>query len=102
MNDSSHGHATARTFWMVWFYLLALTALEIVLAYFHILPVGGMIFLLMALSLVKSALIVAYFMHLKFERMSLILSLVPGVVLVIALLSMFFPDSFRLAELAIR
>jgi cytochrome c oxidase subunit 4 len=74
---------------------------EVLLAYVHILPIGGMLALLMALSLVKAGLIMAYFMHLKFERLNLIISLVPGVVLVIALLSVFFPDSFRLAELRV-
>jgi cytochrome c oxidase subunit 4 len=88
-------------FTKVWIYLLAITALEVFLAYVHLLPIGGMLALLMALSLVKAGLIVAYFMHLKFERMNLIMSLVPGVVLVIALLAVFFPDSFRLAELRV-
>jgi cytochrome c oxidase subunit 4 len=99
--ETVHEGASAKLYVWVWIYLLALTAVEIFLAYVHLLPIGGMLFLLMALSLVKSALIVAYFMHLKFERMNLILSLVPGVVLVIALLSVFFPDSFRLAELRV-
>jgi cytochrome c oxidase subunit 4 len=85
----------------VWIYLLAITALEVLLAYVHLLPIGGMLALLMALSLVKAGLIMAYFMHLKFERMNLVMSLVPGVVLVIALLAVFFPDSFRLAELRV-
>jgi cytochrome c oxidase subunit 4 len=98
--DSSH--ASSRLYVWVWFYLLALTALEVFLAYVHLLPIGGMIFLLMTLSLVKSALIVAYFMHLRFERMNLIISLVPAVVLVIGLLAMFFPDGFRLAELRVQ
>jgi cytochrome c oxidase subunit 4 len=101
-NGDAHAHVTGKFYALIWIYLLALTALEVFLAYVHILPVGGMIFLLMALSLVKSALIVAYFMHLRFERMSLVMSLVPSVVLVIALLSVFFPDSFRLAELRVQ
>ena len=49
----------------------------------------------MGLSLVKAAMIVAYFMHLKFERMSLVLTLVPTVVICICLLFIVFPDSFR-------
>ena len=96
-HNASHG----RLYLWIWFYLLAITALEVVLAYVHIFPPSGMLVLLMALSVVKAALIVAYFMHLKFERMNLILSLVPAVVLVIALLFVFFPDSFRLLELRV-
>jgi caa(3)-type oxidase subunit IV len=63
---------TGKFYVVIWTYLLAITALEVLLAYIHVLPIGGMIFLLMALSIVKSALIVAYFMHLRFEKMSLI------------------------------
>ncbi len=83
----------------VWAYLIALTGIEVVLAYVHVFPPGGMLVTLMVLSLVKAALIVTYFMHLRFERASLVLSLVPSVVVVIALLFLFFPDSFRLLEL---
>jgi hypothetical protein len=34
-------------------------------------------------------------MHLKFERLSLILTLIPALVVCILLLFVFFPDSFR-------
>ncbi len=61
-----------------------------------------MLLVLMILSVVKAGLIVAYFMHLKAEKMTLILSLVPAVVVVICLLFAFFPDSFRLFELRVR
>ena len=73
--------------------------IEVVLAYVHVFPRAGMLVILLILSLVKAALIVSYFMHLRFEKASLVLSLVPAVVVVIALLFMFFPDSFRLNEL---
>jgi cytochrome c oxidase subunit IV len=61
-----------------------------------------MLFLLMALSFVKAGLIVAYFMHLRFERRSLGLSLMPSVLAVIALLFVFFPDGVRALELRVR
>lgn len=93
------GAASDRLFVWVWAYLITLTGIEVVLAYVHVFPPGGMLATLMALSLVKAAMIVSYFMHLRFERASLVLSLVPSVVVVISLLFMFFPDSFRLLEL---
>ena len=37
----------------------------------------------------------AYFMHLKFERLSLILTIVPMLVVRICLMFVVFPDSFR-------
>jgi cytochrome c oxidase subunit 4 len=97
-----HGESGLRLYLWVWIYLLALTALEIVLALEQILPTKGMLVLLMVLSFVKAALIVAYFMHLRFERKTLVLSLMPSVLAVIALLFIFFPDSFRLLELRVR
>ena len=88
-----------RLYFTIWLYLLVLTAVEVVLAYVQLFSTGVMMFILMALSLLKAGLIVGYFMHLKFERMTLTLSLIPAVVVVIALLFVFFPDSYRLFEL---
>jgi len=94
------GHeAGSRLFVTMWLYLLAITALELVLAYIRLFPTGVMLAVLMALSVVKAALIVAYFMHLRFEKVAFVLSLVPGVVVVMSLLLAFFPDSFRVFHL---
>jgi cytochrome c oxidase subunit IV len=85
----------------IWIYLLALTAFEVVLAYVHFFTPTHMLVILMVLSIVKAGLIMSYFMHLRFEKTSLILSLVPAVVVVIALLFVFFPDGFRVLELRV-
>lgn len=90
-----------RLFLMVWLGLLALTAVEVVLAYIHVFSTAGMLAILMMLSLVKAALIMAYFMHLRFEKKSLVLSLIPSVTIVIALLFVFFPDGFRALRLGV-
>src|SRR5256714_1345934 len=78
--------------------LLVLTLIEVVLAYIKIHDLRIFLTILMGLSLVKAALIVAYFMHLKFERLSLVLTLVPTLVVCICLLFIFFPDSIRARE----
>jgi cytochrome c oxidase subunit 4 len=54
-----------------------------------------MLTILIGLSLIKAALIIAYFMHLRFERLSLVLTLMPALVMCLILLLIFFPDSFR-------
>jgi cytochrome c oxidase subunit 4 len=54
---------------------------------------------LMGLSIMKAAMIIAYFMHLRFERMSMVLSLMPALVMCICLLGIFFPDSFRIQRM---
>ena len=91
----SHGN---RLYLTVWVGVLALTIAEVILAYLAI-PVTPMLILLVGFSLIKTGLIVAYFMHLRFEKLSLTLTLIPAVVICIALLFIFFPDSLRLLEL---
>jgi cytochrome c oxidase subunit 4 len=84
--------ATTRTFGKVWVALLALTAVEVFLCYKQLPPVL-MLSLLVGLSLIKAALIIAYFMHLKFERFSLFLTLFPILVACILLMLAFLPDA---------
>ncbi|PYV42078.1 MAG: cytochrome C oxidase subunit IV [Acidobacteria bacterium] len=93
-----HGPMPIRLVLSVWAWLLALTGVEVFLAYER-LALHVMLVLLMSLSIVKAGLIMAYFMHLKFEKMSLILTLVPAMVIVISLLAIFFPDSLRLLHM---
>jgi cytochrome c oxidase subunit IV len=78
--------------------LLALTLVEVLLAYIHV-PLTIMLTVLIGLSLIKAAMIIAYFMHLRFERMSLVLTLIPTLVICICLLFIVFPDSFRAGSL---
>jgi cytochrome c oxidase subunit 4 len=101
--EATHNHDESGTglYMPVWIGLLGLTAIEVLLAYIQVLSLKGMLIVLMALSIVKSGMIIAYFMHLRFEKTSLALSLIPAVV-VIALLLVFFPDSLRLLELRVQ
>ena len=93
-----HFAGSNRLFISIWVWLLLLTLIEIFLAY-RPMPIHYMLVILLGLSIIKAALIMAYFMHLKFERLSLILTLVPMLVVCICLLFVFFPDSFRSAGL---
>ena len=83
---------------VVWVSLLVLTGVEVFLAYEN-LEVKLMLIILMTLSIVKASLIISYFMHLRFERMSLVLTLMPALVFVIVIMFMAFPDSVRLYEM---
>ena len=82
----------------VWLGLLGLTGGEVFLAYER-LSLHLMLTLLMGISFIKAGLIMAYFMHLRFEKRSLILTLVPTMIIVISLLTIFFPDSVRLLQM---
>ncbi len=89
-----HG-ATTLTFAKVWISLLALTGIEVFLCYEQF-PTLIMLTLLVGLSIVKAVLIIAYFMHLKFERLSLFLTLFPMLIFCILLMLIFLGDATRL------
>jgi cytochrome c oxidase subunit 4 len=96
---AAHAHGDSIPLYMkVWAGLLVLTLLEVGLAYLQ-LSVALMLLALLGLSIMKAALIIAYFMHLRFERLSLVLTLMPALVMCICLLGVFFPDSFRILSL---
>lgn len=96
--EEIHFAGSNRLFSMVWIWLLVLTAIEVLFGYIN-LPLVYMLVILMGASIIKAALIVAYFMHLRFERLNLILTIVPALVICICLLLVFFPDSFRAKNL---
>lgn len=96
--EHEHFAGSNKLFTSIWIWLVVLTLIEIGLAYKPMSTVL-MLTILLGLSIIKAALIVAYFMHLKFERLSLILTIVPMLVVCILLLFVFFPDSFRSSDL---
>ena len=96
--EEVHFEGGTKLFLNVLWGLLALTVVEVFLAYIHV-PLTLMLIILIGLSLIKAAMIVAYFMHLRFERMSLVLTLIPTLAVCICLLFIVFPDSFRTSEL---
>ncbi len=95
----SHDVGSAGLFRWVWVWLLLLTGVEVFLAYLRLDP-HLMLTILAGLSIIKSALIMSYFMHLRFERLGLFLLLVPAMVFCICMmLILFFPDSIRLMNM---
>jgi cytochrome c oxidase subunit 4 len=90
--------ATTKSFVVVWLILLLFTGIEVFLTYEQV-PVLIMLTALLGLSVVKAALIIAYFMHLKFEKFSLFLTLFPMLIICIILMFIFMPDSMRLLNM---
>ncbi|HEY1343263.1 MAG TPA: cytochrome C oxidase subunit IV family protein [Bryobacteraceae bacterium] len=84
--------ATTMTFAKVWVTLLILTGAEVFLAYEQV-PTLIMLTILVGLSIIKAALIIAYFMHLKFERLSLFLTLFSMLIFCILLMLIFLGDA---------
>ena len=89
-------------YFFVWVALLILTAVEVVLAYEQVFTPIHMLEVLMVLSIVKSALIIGWFMHLKFEIRVMKWLLMVSLVLCLALMFIFFGDAFRILHLGVR
>ncbi|MBM3450776.1 MAG: hypothetical protein FJX78_07320 [Armatimonadetes bacterium] len=97
--DAGHAHGGGYAgYATTWFYLLAITLVEVAIveakAWFGLdLPAFMRIGSLIALTVLKAGLIMAYFMHLKFERRSLVLILLVPIVLLVLLYVMILPDA---------
>src|ERR1039458_4923350 len=97
--EETHIHGPGiPTFAKVWAALLAMTAIEVFLAYMQT-PMMIMLTALLGLSVIKAALIIAYFMHLKFERLSLFLTLFPMLIFCIILMLVFLGDATRIPHM---
>jgi caa(3)-type oxidase subunit IV len=60
-------------YYLIWFLLFALTMVEVAVAYLSHFPRHFVIVILLALALWKATLVAMYYMHLKYERLRLIL-----------------------------
>jgi cytochrome c oxidase subunit 4 len=95
----AHAGASVGTNVAIWVGLVAITFLEVFLAYKALEP-RLMLTILVVLSVVKAAMIMAYFMHLKFEKFSLVLLLIPATIFCLCMMFIFFyPEAFRLLQM---
>jgi len=93
-------HGKAQFFW-VWGVLLVITAVEVYLGYQNMEPVR-MLSILMGLSIVKAALIIGYFMHMKFELSRMKWITMCSLVFCLVMMCVFFPDAFRILHLGVQ
>ena len=93
-------HSRAQFFW-VWGILLVITAIEVYLGYQNMEPVR-MLTILMGLSIIKAAMIIGYFMHMKFEVSRMKWITMSTLVFCLAMMMVFFPDAFRILHLGVR
>jgi cytochrome c oxidase subunit 4 len=91
--EGDHGHGDTMTrgrIWKVFFILLAITCVEFFIA-LYLVPKGHMDInianpVYIILTLLKAFYIVAFFMHLKFEKAGLIYALVVPILFIIGLI----------------
>lgn len=85
-------HKSNRKIYLrVWVQLLIIVIVEIIIA---LLPISHSLKALFftITSLMKATLIIAYFMHLRFEKIGLIFSIVLPLILIIALVAALIPE----------
>ena len=100
--SEQHEAGTTGLFLKVWITLVIMTAIEVFLAYLEYMREhpAVMLTLLVGLSIIKAALIMSYFMHLRFERLSLVLWLVPAMVFCLCMIIIFLmPDANRMLQI---
>ena len=95
-----HEHKIGQ-FIAVWGALLGLTAIEVYLGYQNMQPLK-MLFILLGLSIIKSALIILYFMHMKFEMKRMRYVLMTALIICLCLMFTFFADAQRIIHLGVR
>jgi cytochrome c oxidase subunit 4 len=103
MHDvAKHDDSKGQYFW-VWGALLVLTGVEVWLGYRQVFEPVRMLQVLLVLSVIKSALIIAYFMHLKFEKALMRWLLVIAVTgCFVIMYFFFFPDADRILHLGVK
>jgi len=90
--------SSLKTDMIVYGCILALSGLQVVLAYQHTQGTQLMVRML-AVALIQAGLGVMYFMHLRDERRNLLLALIPATVFVLLMMNMIWSDSFRLLHM---
>src|SRR5260370_17982464 len=98
--EQTRDQGKSQFFW-VWAALLAMTAIEVYLTYQNLPPVR-MLTILMGLSLVKAALIIGFFMHMKYEISRMKWLTMCSLVACLALMMIFFPDALRIISLGVK
>lgn len=98
-----HEGMNKKRIWRVFWILLGITCVEFIIALYlvpkHILPESWANPVYIVLTLFKAFFIVAYFMHLKFERISLIFAIIVPILFIIGLILVLTNESHHWIDL---
>jgi len=83
-----------KVYFVTWFWLLVLTVLEVGTVLARV-PKTLLIISLVCFALMKATLIVAYFMHLRYERLSFVYAVVVPLFLGVILFTGVAPDAIN-------
>ena len=104
MPTQAHAEATRaaaglRSNLAIWIVLIAITGFQVFLASLRLPPVL-LLTILAGLAVVQAAISMSYFMHLKYEKVSLTLWVIPAIVIfTFTMAILFLPDAFRLLHM---
>ena len=94
MTSHEHAHPTGyKQYLMTWFWLLVMTVTALIVGYFHFLPESIKALMLVAITLAKIFLIGSIFMHLKVEKINLVMLTFTPLVLSIILFFFTFGET---------
>jgi cytochrome c oxidase subunit IV len=98
-----HESMTRTKIWQVFFVLLGITTIEFFIALYlvphHILTYHSANPIYIVLTLAKAFYIVAYFMHLKFEKVGLVYSILVPILFIIGLILVLTNESHHWIDL---
>lgn len=97
VGEAEHGGGS-RIYALTWFWLLVITLLEVGVVLVHM-PRVLLAVSLVVMALMKAALIMAYFMHLRYERLSLVYAVVTPLFLGVILFFVLVPDALNALRL---
>jgi heme/copper-type cytochrome/quinol oxidase subunit 4 len=92
---SSPNSGSMGTTYIVYGAILAIAVVQVLVA----MSMGPSLGRMLVLAAVQAYLAVMYFMHLRDEKPSLRLALIPGTIFVLVMMNMIWADSFRLSAL---
>lgn len=72
MESSAEQKKSGPSYYLIWLILAVLTVVEVGIAYISGLPRTVLILILVGLAIWKATLVALYYMHLRFERLRLI------------------------------
>jgi heme/copper-type cytochrome/quinol oxidase subunit 4 len=85
---------TLKLYVGIWLGLIAIVAIETVLAFSH-LSTSALIASLLLLAIVEAGVALRYFMHLKYEPPALFWTLIPAIVFALLMMNQVWPDARR-------
>ena len=98
MSTTDKMSSTLKTDIIVYGCILALSGLQVVLAYQH--AQGTQLMLrMLVVAMIQAGLGGMYFMHLRDEKRNLLLALIPATIFVLLMMNMIWSDSFRLLHM---